>query len=122
MTQRLIDLLNIGGICPKCDKPHAQCTCSKEPPAASKSPPKPAGDGIVRVGRETKGRRGKGVTLIWGLPLDENGLKELAATLKSRCGSGGTVKEDRIEIQGDHRETIVGALEALGYKVKRSGG
>jgi translation initiation factor 1 len=122
MTQRLIDLLNIGGICPKCDKPHAQCRCSKEPPTASKTPPKPAGDGIVRVGWETKGRRGKGVTLISGLPLDADGLHELATKLKNRCGSGGTVKDDRIEIQGDHRETVVSELEAMGYKVKRTGG
>ena len=122
MTQRLIDLLNIGGICPRCNKPHSQCTCSKEPPPVSKSPPKPAGDGIVRVGRETKGRRGRGVTLVWGLPLDDAGLRELAAQLKNRCGSGGTVKDDRIEIQGDHRETVVRELESLGYKVKRTGG
>jgi translation initiation factor 1 len=122
MTQRLIDMLNIGGICPRCDKPHAQCTCSKNPPPASKNPSKPQGDGIVRIGRETKGRRGKGVTTIMGLPLDEDGLLELATKLKNRCGSGGTVKEDRIEIQGDHRETVMGELEKLGYKVKRTGG
>jgi translation initiation factor 1 len=122
MTQRLIDLLNIGGICPRCDKPHGQCTCSKNPPPTEKSRPKPVGDGIVRVGRETKGRRGKGVTIITGVPLDEDGLRELAAKLKNRCGSGGTVKEDHIEIQGDHRETVVAELEKLGYKVKRSGG
>jgi translation initiation factor 1 len=121
VTQRLIDLLNIGGICPRCDKPHAQCKCSKEPAAPPKAV-KPTGDGIVRVGRETKGRRGKGVTLIWGLPLDDDGLRELTTKLKNRCGTGGTVKDDRIEIQGDHRETIVGELEAMGYKVKRAGG
>ncbi len=121
MTQRLIDLLNIGGICPRCDKPHAQCTCSKDPQPTAKKIPKAVGDGIVRVGRETKGRRGKGVTIITGLPLDEDGLRELAARLKNRCGSGGTVKEDHIEIQGDHRETVAGELEKLGYKVKRSG-
>lgn len=115
MTQRLIDLLNIGGICPQCDKPHAQCTCSK-------NQSKQQGDGLVRVGRETAGRRGKGVTTISGLPLDQNGLLKVAAKLKSRCGSGGTVKEDRIEIQGDHREAIVKELERLGYKVKRTGG
>jgi len=122
MTPRLIDLLNIGGICPKCDKPHAQCTCSKNPPAASKSPLRPQGDGIVRVGRETKGRRGKGVTIITGLPLDPDGLRELTTMFKSRCGTGGTVKDDRIEIQGDHRETVVAELEKLGYSVKRTGG
>lgn len=114
MTQRLIDLLNIGGICPRCDKPHSQCTCRK-------SPLRPQGDGIVRVGRETKGRRGKGVTTIAGLPLDPDGLLQLAAQLKNRCGTGGTVKEGRIEIQGDHRETVVAELELLGYQVKRSG-
>lgn len=122
MTQRLIDLLNIGGICPKCDKPHLQCTCSKQPPGPSKLPLKPAGDGIVRVGRETKGRRGKGVTTIWGLPLDQDGLQDLATKLKNRCGTGGTVKDDRIEIQGDHRDTVVSELEGMGYKVKRTGG
>ena len=122
MTQRLIDLLNIGGICPRCDKPHVQCTCSKNPPTPLKNEARPQGDGIVRVGRETKGRRGKGVTTIAGIPLDQDGLLELAAKLKNRCGSGGTVKEDRIEIQGDHRETVVAELEKLGYKVKRSGG
>jgi translation initiation factor 1 len=119
---RLIDLLNIGGICPRCDRPHAQCTCSKHPPAVSKSPPKAVGDGTVRVGRETKGRRGKGVTIITGLPLDQDGLRELAAKLKHRCGTGGTVKEDRIEVQGDHRDTVIAELEKLGYKAKRTGG
>lgn len=122
MTQRLIDLLNIGGICPRCDKPHSQCTCSKNPPTFGKSQSRPQGDGIVRVGRETKGRRGKGVTTITGLPLDQDGLLELATRLRNRCGTGGTVKEDRIEIQGDHRETVVAELEKLGYKVKRTGG
>lgn len=114
MTQRLIDLLNIGGICPRCDKPHSQCTC--------KALTKPQGDGIVRVGRETKGRRGKGVTTITGLPLDQDELRELAARLKTRCGTGGTVKEDCIEIQGDHRATVIAELQKLGYHVKQSGG
>ena len=77
---------------------------------------------VVRLGRETKGRRGKGVTTVSDLPLDEAGLLELAATLKQRCGTGGTVKEGRIEIQGDQRERIVAELEKLGYRVKRVGG
>jgi translation initiation factor 1 len=76
----------------------------------------------VRVGRETAGRRGKGVTTVFDVPLDENGLRELAAALKQRCGTGGTVKDGRIEIQGDQRERIVAELEKLGYKVKRVGG
>src|SRR5207253_3279217 len=76
----------------------------------------------VKVGRETAGRRGKGVTTIFDVPLDESGLRELAGTLKQRCGTGGTVKDRRIEIQGDQRERIVAELERLGYKVKRVGG
>jgi predicted translation initiation factor SUI1 len=76
----------------------------------------------ARVGRETAGRRGKGVTTVFDLPLDESGLRELAATLKQRCGTGGTVKDGRIEIQGDQRDRIVAELEKLGFKVKRVGG
>ncbi len=76
----------------------------------------------VRVGRETKGRRGKGVTTISDLPLNENGLAELATKLKQRLGTGGTVKDKRIEIQGDHRDRIVAELEGMGYRVKRAGG
>jgi predicted translation initiation factor SUI1 len=76
----------------------------------------------AKVGRETAGRRGKGVTTVFGLQLDEGGLRELATTLKQRCGTGGTVKDGRIEIQGDQRERIVAELEKLGYTVKRVGG
>jgi len=76
----------------------------------------------VKVGRETAGRRGKGVTTVFDLPLDDDGVRELAALLKQRCGTGGTVKDGRIEIQGDQRERIVAELEKLGYKVKRVGG
>jgi predicted translation initiation factor SUI1 len=74
------------------------------------------------VGRETKGRRGKGVTTISDLPSDENTLSELATKLKNRLGTGGTVKDGRIEIQGDHRDRIVVELEGMGYRVKRVGG
>jgi predicted translation initiation factor SUI1 len=77
---------------------------------------------IVRVGRETKGRRGKGVTTISDVPLNELGLLDLAAKLKQRCGTGGTVKDGRIEIQGDMRDRLVTELERLGYHVKRVGG
>jgi predicted translation initiation factor SUI1 len=88
--------------------------------------PKPIGPtknaAVVRVARETKGRRGKGVTIVNDVPLDEAGLQELAARLKQRCGTGGTVKDGRIEIQGDQRDRLVAELEALGYRVKRAGG
>jgi translation initiation factor 1 len=76
----------------------------------------------VRVGRETKGRRGKGVSLITGLDLPAADLLLLAAQLKKKCGSGGTVRDGVIEIQGDHRDLLVRELEALGWKAKRSGG
>jgi translation initiation factor 1 len=76
----------------------------------------------VKVGRETKGRRGKGVTTVFDLPLNEAGLLDLAAKLKQRCGTGGTVKNGRIEIQGDQRERLILELEKMGYKAKRVGG
>ena len=102
-------------LCPKCHQLQKTCTCASEPPAPNKSK-------VVRVGRETKGRRGKGVTIISELPLDQDGLTELAAKLKTRLGTGGTVKDGRIEIQGDHRDRIVAELEAMGYRAKRAGG
>ena len=102
-------------LCPECHQLKKTCTCASEPPAPSKT-------NVVRVGRETKGRRGKGVTIISELPLDQDGLTELAAKLKTRLGTGGTVKDGRIEIQGDHRDRIVAELEAMGYRAKRAGG
>ena len=76
---------------------------------------------MIKVGRETKGRRGKGVTVITGVPLDYDGIRKLAKQFKQKCGSGGTVKEGVIEIQGDHRDRLVEELKILGYKAKRSG-
>ena len=78
--------------------------------------------GTVRVGRETQGRGGKGVSVITGLPLAPSALEELATQLKKRCGSGGTVRNGVIEIQGDHRDLLVAELTRLGYPAKRSGG
>lgn len=93
-------------------------------PAAVQKTPKsiPAGDGIVRIGRQTKGRKGKGVTTISGIPLDASGLQALAQELKRKCGSGGTVKEGHIEIQGDHRDMLCAELAGRGWQVKRCGG
>lgn len=103
-----------GRVCPSCGRPAARCEC-RAGKAVSK------GSGAVRVGRETKGRKGKGVTLITGLPLDEEELRLLAKELKRKCGTGGTVKNGAIEIQGDHRDTLVDELKSRGYAVKRSG-
>jgi translation initiation factor 1 len=80
------------------------------------------GDGIVRVGRETKGRKGKGMTVVTGVPLHPEELRDLAKQLKKKCGTGGTLKDGKIEIQGDHRDLLVAELQAMGYTVKRSGG
>jgi translation initiation factor 1 len=86
------------------------------------NPGAPRGDGIVRVRRETGGRGGKTVTAVYGVALAEDKLKDLAGELKRLCGTGGTVKDGTIEIQGDHRERIVAALEKRGYTVKLAGG
>jgi predicted translation initiation factor SUI1 len=93
-------------------------------PLPPKPPPPPAPRKVytVKVGRETAGRKGKGVTVVSELPLTEDELKDLATQLKTKCGTGGTAKDGRIEIQGDHRDKITQELERLGYKVKRSGG
>lgn len=103
-----------GRICPACRQPRLQCQCRQ---AAAP----PAGDGTVRVSRETKGRKGKAVTLISGVPLDAASLDVLARQLKAACGSGGTVKNGVIEIQGDHRDRVIEALGPHGWVVKRAG-
>jgi translation initiation factor 1 len=105
-----------GRMCPDCGRPVAECLCRQQKTAL------PKGDGVARVSLETKGRKGKGVTLITGLPMAEEGLSALAKRLKQHCGSGGTVKDGVIEIQGDHRQTVAEALETEGYRVKRVGG
>lgn len=103
-----------GRMCPDCRQPVEACQCGKSSA--------PTGDGIVRVSRETKGRKGKGVTLITGVPLAEKELKALAKELKARCGVGGTVREGVVEIQGDQRDLLVPLLQARGWTVKRAGG
>ncbi len=104
-----------GRMCPSCNNPINQCNCSKRSSA-------PKGDGIVRVGRETKGRKGSGVTVVTGVPLRGDQLKDLARELKSMCGSGGTIKNGVIEVQGEHRDRIVKVLGERGYTVRKSGG
>lgn len=103
-----------GRMCPGCRHPVDDCICG--------APSRPAGDGVVRVSRETKGRKGKGVTLITGIPLDEKDLKAFAKILKARCGTGGTVKDGVVEIQGDQRDLLVPLLQDKGWTVKKAGG
>ncbi len=93
---------------------------SQLPPPARKEPPKKVH--TVKLSRETAGRRGNGVTVVSELPLTLDQIDALATALKSKCGTGGTAKDGRIEIQGDQRDRIAAELEKLGYKVKRAGG
>lgn len=103
-----------GRMCPQCRQPQAACRCH--------APAVPAGDGIVRVSRETKGRGGKAVTVIRGVPLEPTALQALGKRLRTACGSGGTAKDGTLEIQGDHVERVLGLLRTEGFTVKRAGG
>lgn len=105
-----------GRMCPDCRKPLGDCACK----AAAKA--QPAGDGNIKVSRESKGRGGKTVTLVRGLPLDADALAALGKQLRSACGSGGTAKDGVLEIQGDHCERVMAELVKQGYKPKRVGG
>jgi translation initiation factor 1 len=104
-----------GRMCPGCRHPVAQCVCNK-----ALAPPT---DGVVRVFFETKGRGGKGVTVVRGLGLAEPELTALGKKLKAACGVGGTAKEGVVELQGDHRDRLIGLLQANGFRnVKKAGG
>jgi translation initiation factor 1 len=107
-TKGLVYSTAAGRTCPGCGHPVKQCCCSRES--------LPPGGTVVRVSRETKGRKGSGVCLITGLPLAGAELKKLARELKKKCGSGGTVKNGVIEIQGDHCDVLVETLNRLGFK------
>ncbi len=100
-----------GQCCPACGKPALQCVCRNNKQ-----------DGIVRVRLETKGRKGSGMTVVTGIPLDEHSLKKLASQLKQKCGTGGTVRSGVLEIQGDWRVLLAAELSKLGYTVKHLGG
>lgn len=127
---RLVYSTDAGRLCPECRQPVARCACrGRRDPSALRAQaaqalatPKGAKDGVVRVGRQTQGRGGKGVTVVTGLPLAPAELEQLARELKQRCGSGGTVRDGTIEIQGEHRDTLVAELTKRGYAAKRSGG
>lgn len=111
----LVYSTDAGRMCPDCRQPVASCTC--------KQAVIPKGDGVVRVSRETKGRGGKSVTVVKGLVLDAGALAQVGKQLKTACGSGGTVNDGVIEVQGDHCDLVVETLKKLGHNnVKRAGG
>ena len=113
---RLVYSTEGGRSCPTCRQPLAQCRC------AATAAGRVLGDGKVRVSRSSAGRGGKTVTLVLGLPLTVAELEACAKRLKAACGSGGTAKDGRVEIQGDHVERVMKALQAEGYTPKRAGG
>jgi|AraplaDrversion2_2_1032049.scaffolds.fasta_scaffold83301_2 translation initiation factor 1 len=112
----LVYSTDAGRMCPTCRQPAAACTC-KAAAAVSTFP-----DGTVRVSRETKGRAGKGVTLVKGLGLAEPALTAWAKAMKATCGTGGTVKDGVVELQGDHVVLVMDKLKQQGRTVKRTGG
>ena len=125
-SDRLVYSSEHGRVCPECGRSETRCHCrgkgararikAREEAAAAQT-----SDGIVRVGRSTKGRKGKVVTTVTGAPGDAGELSALAGELKRRCGSGGALKDGVIEIQGEHRDTLVEELEKRGFAVKRVG-
>ena len=116
---RLVYSTETGKMCPSCQRPVLECKCKKK---KSISQTNIKYDGIIRIRREVKGRKGKTVTILSGFQIDTNELKELSAKLKRKCGTGGSVKDDVIVIQGDHRETLLSELKNQGYTVKFAGG
>ena len=113
-NSNLVYSTDAGRMCPGCRQPVPSCVC--------KLAALPASAGVARVSRSTKGRGGKTVTLVAGLGLDEAALLQLGKVLKVACGSGGTVKDGVIEVQGDHCAQVMQALAKQGYKAKMAGG
>lgn len=107
-----------GQLCPGCEEPVNSCKCAE----ISDQERLQSLDGVVRIRRETSGRKGKGVTTVSGIPLPEAELKALAKKLKKTCGTGGALKDGVVEIQGDHRDKLKVMLEKEGYTVKLAGG
>ncbi len=107
-----------GRVCPSCRKPAKKCSCKSR----KANNPSIQSDGIIRIRRESKGRRGKTVTSIAGFQEGTHDLKQIAKNLKGKCGTGGSIKDGIIIIQGDHRQTIQSELKRQGFKVKLAGG
>src|SRR5438105_2740604 len=120
MPDRLVYSTDGGrvGTCPTCRLPYKRCRCNE----STQLVPAKKSDGIVRITRDRKGRGGKTVTVIDGVMGSEAELTAMAQQLKKLCGSGGSVKDGNIEIQGDHCDKVMAKLSEMGYKVKRAGG
>ena len=116
MTANIVYSTGLGRICAGCRRPEAGCVCRAANGQAQR------GEKPIRVSRATQGRGGRIVTVINGLPLNDGQLLLLTGELKRRCGSGGTVRDGSIEIQGEHRDTLVAELVRRGFAARRSGG
>ncbi len=119
-NSQLVYSTESGRICPSCGNPTVKCVCKKK--KIKSKPQEHQNDGVIRLRREVKGRKGKTITAIFGIPLDDKELKQFAKILKSRCGTGGSVKNGVIIIQGDHREALLKEIKKQGYTVKLTGG
>ena len=118
-NSQLVYSTESGKICPLCQKAVSECICKKK---KSRSQTNIKYDGIIRIQRETKGRKGKTVTTVSAFQLADDELKNLATQLKRHCGAGGSVKDGVIIIQGDHRDTLIAELKNRGFKAKIAGG
>jgi len=118
-NSRLVYSTESGRICPSCEQPPAKCICKKK---KSRTQTNIKYDGVIRIQREVKGRKGKTVTTISAFQLADDELRNLAAQLKRSCGAGGSVKDGIIMIQGDHRDILLSELKNRGYTVKLAGG
>ncbi len=118
-NSRLVYSTESGKICPSCQKSVSRCTCKKKKP---RSQTNIKYDGIIRIQSEVKGRKGKTVTTVSAFQLADDELKNLAAQLKRHCGTGGSVKDGVIMIQGDHRNTLIIELKNRGFNAKIAGG
>ncbi len=120
---RLVYSTETGRICPACGRPVSACSCKKKKGVKTHKQPTPyPADGTIRIQREVKGRKGKTITAIFGIPLENGELQHFVKTLKRRCGAGGSVKDGVIVIQGDHRQTLLDEIKKRGYTAKLAGG
>ena len=116
---RLVFSTDKGRVCPDCGRPVKKCVCKRK---KSESTADAASDGVIRLRREKKGRKGKTVTTVSGFQVGTDDLKQIASSLKNICGTGGSVKDGVIIIQGDHRPAIQKELQEQGFSVKSAGG